>query len=173
MAFTVCVIVSFVSKRRSKHETKYAQGNNTAPCKNWWTLQSPHWPPCEWTVTLPNFPRLCWLSAVLSFQTSGNRYSVVKLRMYQDQILNSKYEVFLWLLQRRVHPDKNHSTFIEWAARLVFISWTTSLTWMLQLWKWCITPKMRFDKTLTYLKARYAKTVNTPTSDFLSPSHPS
>ena len=23
-----------------------------------------HWPPCEWTVTLANFPRLCWLSAI-------------------------------------------------------------------------------------------------------------
>ena len=31
-----------------------------------------HLPPCEWTMTLSNFPRLCWLPAILSFQTSGN-----------------------------------------------------------------------------------------------------
>ena len=32
-----------------------------------------NWPPCEWTLTLPNSPRLCWLSAIILFQTCGNK----------------------------------------------------------------------------------------------------
>ena len=32
-----------------------------------------HWPPCEWTLTLPYFLRLCWFSAIILFQSCGNK----------------------------------------------------------------------------------------------------
>ena len=43
-----------------------------------------HWPTCEWTLTL-NFPRLCYLSAIISFQTEMIfMYSNLTPKLYVD-----------------------------------------------------------------------------------------
>ena len=62
-----------------------------------------HWPSCEWTLTLPNFPSLCSVSAIISFQTCSNKCILYVLSFHKCIKIKYKtvnmYGVFLWLVQ--------------------------------------------------------------------------
>ena len=65
-----------------------------------------HWLPYEWTLTVLSFPRLCWLSAIISFQTCGiiNKFymylNFIKYNVSRSNIKTvNMYEVYLWSVQ--------------------------------------------------------------------------
>ena len=76
-----------------------------------------HWPSCEWTLTPPNFPSLCSLSAIILFQTCSNKCILYVLLFHKCIKIKYKtvnmYGVFLWLVQsssrwNTIHSHRNY-----------------------------------------------------------------
>ena len=66
----------------------------------------------------PNFPSLCSLSAIISFQTCSNKCILYVLLFHKYIKIKYKtvnmYEVFLWLVQSSSHWNTIHSPHRNW-----------------------------------------------------------
>ena len=72
-----------------------------------------HWLSCEWMFDSPNFPSLCLLSAMISFQTCSNKCILYVLSFHKCIKIKYKtvsmYGVFLWLVQSSSRWNIIHS----------------------------------------------------------------
>ena len=82
----------------------------------------PPCPSCEWTVTLRSFPRFFffWLSAILSFQTSCNKYILFNKCIEIKYETIKMYGVFFYVISARFSLLKYYDSYRSSLLCLVF-----------------------------------------------------
>ena len=103
---------------------------------------------CEQTLTLLSFPRLCWLSETISYQTCGIEYIYFFINVSRSNIKIHIWSIlcdkcrFIPLETYTVSSQLTILTHFQWRGTVR--CFTHSLPWMGQLWEWGIKSRARF-----------------------------